>query len=112
MDSQMKKLALAAVLAAIPAFAFAQAVGVSVATETLVRVGKEVRANFSVQNATDRNLKMVFVSCTFFDGEKKPFNTQTAIVNNVVPGQKAFGKATVIDAKVIQGADCRFSSAE
>jgi hypothetical protein len=103
----MKKTIAAAVIAA-PSIALGQA-SIGVETETLVRVGNEVRANFSVTNGTGRAIRSVFVECTFFDGDKKPFNTQTAVVSNLQTGEKAFGKATIIDLKTVKTAECRYS---
>lgn len=103
----MKKTIAAAIIAA-PGIALGQA-SIGVQTETLVRVRNEVRANFSVTNEIGRALRMVFVECTFFDADKKPFNTQTAIVNNIQPGEKAYGKASIIDPTTVKKAQCRFS---
>jgi hypothetical protein len=54
---------------------------------------------------------MVFVQCTFFDADKRPFNTETAILNNVQPGEKAFGKASITGGDTVKTAECRFSQA-
>jgi hypothetical protein len=85
---------------------------VVVTTASLVRSGVVLRANFSAENKGSRALQSVFVDCTFFGPNEEPFTTEVGLIQNLNPGEKAFGAASVVNAPpVIKTAQCRFSHA-
>lgn len=80
-------------------------------TERSGRDGSGLRINFSVKNLGNKVAKNVFLDCTAFDAKDGPLDTQLGIVQNVKPGEKAFGRVVLDYEPGMKGALCRFSHA-
>lgn len=108
----MSKLLLSlSFLASFGASAYAQTPAIAVSTENILRKGTWVEAHFSAANGGSIPMKNVVVSCTFFDDGKKPLATETGIISNVQPKEKAFGKAMAKFENGMTGANCRLDNA-